>query len=121
MMAAAPSFTPIADRRLLDRDDAICDTLRSVVMGLVLSPQAESDIWVAARQRIEAVLHLADGATVARVEAEATERRIVTHLHTHYGCTPDDPCGALRLLGFREKRLREKADRAYRELARARR
>lgn len=115
------SFTPREDRRLLDRDDAICNALRTVVADRELTPQAEADVWVAARQHIETILHLADDATVARVEAEATERRIVVHLRTHLGCTPDEPCGALRLLGLRERRLRAKADKAYTALARGRR
>ncbi len=120
-MAAIPRFAPREERRLLDRDDAICNTLRTVVEHLSLSPQSEADVWVAARQQIEAVLHLADDATVARVEAEATERRIVTHLRTHLGCTTEQPCDLLRVLGLRDRRLRGKADRAYLALVKGRR
>lgn len=121
MINAISRFIPIADRRLLDRDDAIFDALQTVMQGREISQQAEQDIWVAARVQIEAILHLADDATVARLEAEATLRRIVAHLRTHEGCTAETPCGALRLNILRRERLADKADRAYLALAKGRR
>lgn len=111
----------IQDRRLLDRDDAICDALRTVVGDAGLSPQAEADIWVAGRMKIEAILHLADSATVARLEAEALARRLDNHQELCPRCGPNAPCGTYVLNVLRLKRMRDKADRAYQELCSERR
>lgn len=104
------------DRRLLARDDAICDALRTVVRDRGLSPDAESDIWVAARKQIEPILHLADDVTVARVELEALDRRLGMHAEGCAGCYVGQPCQRYRVLQIRRKRLQDKADRAFRAL-----
>jgi hypothetical protein len=103
------------DRRLLDRDDAVCDALRTVFREHSLRPQAEADIWVAARLQIEPILRLADHATAARAELEAVERRLKQHAHDD---CPNDPCGLYRLLVLRQKRFKARYDRAFFELSR---
>lgn len=121
MIAAASRFTPIEDRRLLDRDDAICDALRTVVGHMALSPDAESDIWITARRHIEPILHLADSATVARAELEAIDRRLTTHAETCAWCASGESCQRFRVLTLRRKRLQDISDRAFRALLEGRR
>lgn len=121
MIATAPRVATAEDRRLLDRDDAICDAIRTVVADLALSPEAESDIWVAARQHIEPILHLADHATVARVELEALDRRLQAHPRSCAGCLGGRECDLFRVLKLRRRRFKDRADRAYRALLEGRR
>lgn len=121
MIAAVPLHNRAEEKRLLARDDAICDALRTVFMGLGLSAEAESAIWTAARQKIEPILHLADDAAVAGLEAEATDRRLSAHAQTCAECSEGRSCQRFRVTRLRRNRLQDKADRALRALLEGRR
>ncbi len=109
------------DQRLLNRGAALQDALRYTVGMAGLTPMGESDIWGATMERLDVVLHLADGATVALLELEATDRRLTAHEQTHDGCSPDQPCDLYRLLKFRRRRLWDTWVRAYHALCGGRR
>lgn len=120
MIAPARSLTA-EDRRLLARDAALRAVLSQTVSEAGLSPDAERDIWDAAMQWLDPILHLADSATVARLELEATDRRLTAHRLTCPACMPASPCDFYRLVAARRARLQAVSDRAFRDLLRGRR
>lgn len=109
------------DRRLLNRDDALADVLRYTIGQAGLSPESEQDIRKAVYSRIDPILHLADDATVARVELEAVERALDVHGQTCAGCYAGQPCRRSHLLQTRHRRFQERSDRAFRALLEGRR
>lgn len=116
-MITMPTPADLAeDRRLLNRDDALADVLRYTVGQAGLSHDAEQAIRTAILSRIDPMLHLADDATVARVELEAVDRALDTHGQTCAACIDSQTCQRSRLLNERHKRYQEKSDRAFRAL-----
>ena len=106
------------DERLLSRTDAVDDLIHFTVTRRGLSDEAETAMRHAILSHVDPLLHLADSAVVAQLEAEATDRRVSAHRATHDDCSP---CDILRLLLIRQRRFHDRASRAFSELVRGRR
>lgn len=106
----------------MDRDSALHEALTYTAGQQGLTHQAERDIRAATMRHVDLILDLADAAVAARLELEAIDRRLDTHVRElHVGCTAERPCPRYRVMQIRHRRLQARYDAAYRALARGRR
>lgn len=107
------------ERRMIDRGHLISEALSLTTSGL--PSRAEQDIRTVVMHHLDLLLSLADSATVARLELEAIDRRLDTHVQRCRECVPLEPCPTYRLHQVRRRRLQDTSDRAMRALLRGRR
>lgn len=107
-------------RRDLNRQHALYEVYSLTAAGL--SPLGERDVRSAVERHVDALLQLADSATVALLEYEATDRQLDVHVREeHRGCSVESPCLRFRLLVIRREKLWRKWTDAYRALMAGRR
>lgn len=107
----APAFT---EQFRTDRDAAVREVLTCTAGLHGLPHQAERDIRAAVMRHVDPILDLADAAVAARLELEAIERRLDTHVREmHPDCSANRDCLTYRVQQIRRKRLQQQYDVAF--------
>lgn len=106
----------------MDRSSALNEALTYTAGQQGLTHQAERDIRAATMRHVDLILDLADAAVAARLELEAIDRRLDTHVRElHVGCTANRECFRFYVLQVRYRRLQRAYDAAFVALKRGRR